>query len=104
MDYSKRRLTDVTVHALQIIREDIGMAAGRVTLQISNHIDEDDGPYITVDLAVPFDSSKSIQDAELALLNGSRSLLGRLMEFSKEDCTKSLLRPREPSLIAQPSS
>jgi hypothetical protein len=94
MDYSQRELTEVEIHNLGMATDGSHHVHGSVILTVSNSIGGKEGPGVTVSLGVPFDPVGSIQDAELALLNGALALLKRFSSFSVDECQPLLLKGR----------
>lgn len=90
MDYSDRKLLRVRVNYLELTKEETNGVSGTVNIEINNHLGDGEGPIASLHLNVPFDPSKSIREAELALIDGAvalqkmaslnrQELIGRLM-------------------------
>lgn len=79
MDYSDRRLTDVSLNGLESgPTKDGNTVYANVTLTFSNWTGEDSGPKIYFNLVVPReDEDPAIAKAERLVLDGRAGLLGR---------------------------
>lgn len=99
MDYSQRKLTEVEIYNMRMATDGSLHVQGSISMGVSGITGAKEGPGITISLAVPFDPKGSIQDAELALLNGALALVGRFADFSPEECLPLLLKGRAERIL-----
>lgn len=97
MDYSGRRLTDVTLNGLESgPTKDGNTVYANVQLTFSNWSNEDNGPKIYFNLVVPCnDDDPTIAKAERLVLDGIAGFLGRAARETGQSLHDCLLLDRK---------
>jgi hypothetical protein len=89
MDYSKRKLSEVTVGTMDIRRDGAGeFYTGTVQVSLTGYDGGPHGPYINLSVGLPARRSLTIDEVRLEFVVAAAAVIKRLADFSADDLAK----------------